>query len=159
MGAIRSPDRPSPTSCRSGCPGRGADRPQCLCRDDRAGRISEATTRAASKVIPRVRLVYGEPRRRASQRFPDQPRDGARYPGARCRGRGGMSDDQRAQWDLLQGQQAQILDELRDLRLRVDTIEARFIGLETRVSSADMRLDTVDQRLSTIEAILIRMTA
>ena len=70
-----------------------------------------------------------------------------------------MSDDQRVQWDLLLRQQAQILDELRDLRLRVDTIEARFIGLETRVSSAEMRLDAVDQRLSTIEAILIRMTA
>jgi hypothetical protein len=70
-----------------------------------------------------------------------------------------MSDDQRAQWDLLLGQQAQILDELRDLRLRVDTLEARFTGLDTRVSSVEMRLDTVDQRISTIEAILIRMTA
>ena len=70
-----------------------------------------------------------------------------------------MSDDQRAQWDLLLRQQAQILDELRDLRLRVDTIEAQFIGLETRVSSVETRLDAMDQRLSTIEAILIRMAA
>jgi predicted nucleic acid-binding Zn-ribbon protein len=70
-----------------------------------------------------------------------------------------MSDDQRAQWDLLREQQAHILDELRDLRLRVDTLEAQAISLETRVSSIEMRLDTVDQRLSTIEAILIRMTA
>ena len=70
-----------------------------------------------------------------------------------------MSDDQQAQWDLMLQQQGQILDELRDLRLRIDTLEARFIGLETRVSSVEIRLDTVDQRLSTIEAAIFRMAA
>jgi uncharacterized protein YlxW (UPF0749 family) len=70
-----------------------------------------------------------------------------------------MSDDQQAQWELLLRQQGQILDELRDLRLRVDTLEARFIGLETRVSSVEVRLDTVDQRIATTEAAIFRMAA
>jgi hypothetical protein len=41
----------SPAPCHANRPGRGADRRQCLCRDNRARRISEATT----AVIPRAR--------------------------------------------------------------------------------------------------------